>query len=238
MSKTIKAILLFLCLANLSYSEESPAPQPHITLKSMTLENAINLAEANSVEIRKTSVSIRDYETKLDEETVWSWLQPNLSLKGGFDMDSGEPKVGLGVGIDLRDVMGRGKKRRRTLHYSVDEGRKSLDSLKASIRIKVTAGYKEYNLSKKKLKGIEEALKTDEALLKAAEDTGSNVERLLTRSMVNQDRLALITAQQELSRAETSLRELLGLTPVTTQEDIDNIEIDYREILRDSPSGK
>ncbi|MDO8444512.1 MAG: TolC family protein [Deltaproteobacteria bacterium] len=238
MSKIIKAILLSLCLINLSYSEETPAPQPAVTLKRMTLEDAVELAVANSVEIRKAAVSIRDYETKLSEETVWNWLQPNLSLKGGFDTETFEPRVGLGIGIDLRDVMGRGKKRRRTLNYSVEEGRKSLDSLKAAIRIKVTAGYKEYNLSKKKLKGIQETLKTDEALLKAAEDTGSNLERLLTRSMVNQDRLALITAQLELSRVETSLRELLGLTPVTTQEDIDNIQMDFREILENSPSGK
>lgn len=231
MSKTIKAILLFLCLANLSYSEESPAPQPPVDLESISIEDAVKLALANSVEIRKTVVSIRDNETKLSEETVWSWLRPNLSLRGGFDIDTGEPRVGLGVGIDLKDVMGGGNKRIRTLNFSIGEGRKSLDSLKAAIRIRVTAAYKDYNLSKEKLRGIEEALKTDEALLKAAEGTGSKLERLLTRSMVNQNRMALITAQQEINRAETNLRELLGITSVAAKQDIDNIEMNFRELL-------
>ena len=238
MSKIIKTFLFILCLANLSYSEESPATQPPVDLESISIEEAVKLALANSVEIMKTAVSIRDNEAKLSEETVWSWLSPNLSLRGGFDVDTGEPRLGLGVGIDLRDVMGRGNKRIRSLNFSIGEGRKSLDSLKAAIRIRVTAGYKEYNLSKEKLRGIEEALKTDEALLRAAEDTGSKLERLLTRSMVNQNRMALITAQQELNRAETNLRELLGITSIAAKQDIDNIEMDLRELLGDTLLSK
>ncbi len=238
MSKIIKTFLFILCLANLSYSEGRPGPEALVNLETMDIEKAVELALANSVEIRKTAVSIRDNETRLSEETVWNWLKPNLSLRGGFDIDTGEPRLGLGIGVDLKDVMGGGDKRIRTLNFSISEGRKSLDSLRAAIRIRVTAAYKEYNLSKEKLRGIEEALKTDEALLKAAEGTGSKLERLLTRSMVNQDRLAIITAQQELNRAETSLRELLGITSITEKQEIDAAESSFRELLGNDPLKK
>lgn len=197
-------------LATLAHSEEEPAPKP-VDLESMTIEEAVELAQGNSVEIRKTAISIRDNQTRLSEETLWSWLRPNLSLRGGFDIDTGEPRLGLGVGIDLKDVMGAGNKRIRTIKFSIDEERKNLKALKASVRIKVKAFYREYMVAREKVKTLEEALRNDETLLKTAETTGSNIEKLLARSMVNQDRVALITAGQELERAEMNLRELLGV---------------------------
>jgi len=56
--------------------------------------------------------------------------------------------------------------------------------------------------------------------------------------MVNQNRMALITAQQELNRAETNLRELLGITSIAAKQDIDNIEMNFRELLGDNLLSK
>jgi outer membrane protein TolC len=209
--RLLVAFLSFLLLATSSYPQEESAPP--VELEGITLEEAVSLAISNSTEIRKTAVSIRDNETRLSEETVWNWLRPNLSLRTGYDVPEGEPRFSLGAGIDLRDVMGAGRRRIRTLQFSISEERKNLEALKASLGIKVKGAYREYRLAREKVDLLEETLRSDEKLLAEIEASGSKTELLLIRSIVNQDRLALLTARKELEGAETDLRVLLGSTP-------------------------
>lgn len=211
MYKSLATCLLVFLLTASAYSEDKPAFPSQATLESITVEEALSLALAHSVEMRKTVVSIRDDETRLAEEHAWNWLSPNLSLRGGVDVDTGEPAFSLGVGIDLKDIMGAGNKRIRTLKFSINEERKNLEAIKASVTIKVTSAYKSYKAAREKVKALEETLKNDEKLLSEMEASGSRTEKLLIRSMVNQDKVALITARQELDMAEANLRELLGL---------------------------
>lgn len=213
MYKSLAICLSIFLLAVSAYSGDKPAFPSQAALESITVEEALSLALAHSVEMRKAAVSIRDDETRLAEEHVWNWLSPNLSLRGGVDVDTGEPAFSLGVGVDLRDIMGAGNKRIRTLKFSISEERKNLEAIKASVTIKVTSAYKSYKAAGEKVKALEETLTNDEKLLSEMEAGSSKTERLLVRSMLNQDKLAMITARQELDMAEANLRELLGLTP-------------------------
>lgn len=206
----IISLFAFLLTAS-AYSEDKPSFLPRTTLENITIEEALSLALSHSIDMRKTAVSIRDNETSLSEENAWKWLSPNLSLRGGVDVDTGEPAFSLGVGVDLKDIMGAGNKRIRTLKFSINEERKNLEAIKASVTIKVTSAYKSYKTAIEKVRTLEETLKDDEKLLSEMEAGGSRTERLLIRSIVNQDKVALITARQELDMAEANLRELLGL---------------------------
>lgn len=208
----ITCLFVFLLTAS-AYSEDKPSSPSETTLENITVKEALSLAMAHSIEMRKTTVGIRDNETRLAEEHVWNWLSPNLSLRGGIDMDTGEPAFSLGIGIDLRNIMGAGNKRIRTLKFSINEERKNLEAIKASVTIKATSAYKIYKAAIEKVKALEETLKNDEKLLVEMEAGSPNTERLLIRSMLNQDKVALITARQELDMAEANLRNILGLTP-------------------------
>lgn len=213
MYKSLVICLSIFALTTSAYSEDKPTFPSQVAFESIPVEEALSLALAHSVEMRKTVVSIRDDETRLAEEHAWNWLSPNLSLRGGVDVDTGEPAFSLGVGVDLRDIMGAGNKRIRTLKFSISEERKNLEAIKASVTIKVTSAYKSYKAAGEKIKALEETLKNDEKLLSEMEAGSSKTERLLIRSMINQDKLAMITARQELEVAEANLRDILGLTP-------------------------
>lgn len=210
----VLAICFFLFILTTSaYPEERSPSHSQTDLKSIILKEAIPLALAHSIEIRKTTINIRDNETTLSEENVWNWLRPNLSLRGGVDIETGEPAFSLGVGVDLKDIMGIGNKRIRALKFSITEERKNLEAIKAAIAIRVTSAYEGYKIAVEKVKTLEETLQNDERLLSEIEAGGSRTEKLLFRSMINQNKVALITAKQELYTAEASLRELLGLVP-------------------------
>lgn len=213
MYKSFTVCLSVIFLTAYAYSEEKATYIPGADLEKITVEEAISLALAHSVEMRKTAVGIKDDETRLSEETIWNWLSPNLSLRGGVDTETGEPKLSLGVGIDLKDIMGAGNKRIRTLKFSISEEMKNLEAIKASVTIKTTSAYKNYNTAREKVKTLEDILQNDEKLLSEMENKGSKTEMLLVRSMLNQDKLALITARQELDMAQANLRDTLGLAP-------------------------
>lgn len=213
MNKVFMICLFFMTLAASAYPLDEPALSHGINLEKITLEEALSLAISNSVEITRATLTIKDDETRLLEETVWNWLRPNVSVRGGVDTETGQPQLSIGGGVDLRDVMGAGKKRIKAIKFSISEEKRSLETIKASIKIKVTGAYQEYRSAKEKLKALETALQDDENAFRMLESTGSEVEKLLIRSIINQDKLALITARQELFRIETALRELLAITP-------------------------
>lgn len=217
MKKAFVVCFFLLSLTAYAYPQsESPSTSlsaSGVDIDNITIEEATSLALANSVEIRKTAVIIRDDETRLSEETALKWLSPNLSLRGGVDVETGQPQLSVGVGLDLKDIMGAGRKRIKTIKFSISEEKKNLDSIKAAITIRVMGGYNGYRSAREKLRTLEEILQNDERLISELEAKGSQVERLLIRSMVNQDKLSLITARQELETAAINLRELLGLMP-------------------------
>ncbi|MBI5182511.1 MAG: TolC family protein [Nitrospirae bacterium] len=194
---------------------EKKAEMP-IDIDSLSINESIAIALENSYILREAEDEIKRIKNKIGEETVWNWLRPNLSLKGGYDTEENRPEVSVSGGVDLRDIMGAGKKRVANLNLELKLAVAKIYRIKNSIANTVKRAYYDYQLSKEKVRIMEELiLQGDELkgiLEKGIKDGKVKADTILVISFtLNQNRMNLIAAKQDMIRAQMQFLEAMNI---------------------------
>ncbi len=196
--------------------EKEKKVEPQTDIDNLLINEAISIALENLVALREAEDEIKRTKNKLGEETVWNWLRPNVSLSTGWDKERGEPDVSVHAGVDLRDIMGAGKRRVANLRLDLELAEARLNKIKNSIVTTVKRVYQDYQLSKEKVKLMEEmAGQSDE--LKGILEKGIKEGKVKTDTILvinftlNQNRMNLIVAKQDMLRAQMQLMEALNI---------------------------
>ncbi len=194
---------------------EKKAEMP-VDIDIISVNDAVNIALENSLTLREAEDEIKRTKNKIGEETVWNWLRPNVSLRSGWDKERSEPDVSVGASVDLRDIMGAGKRRVATLHLDLKLAEAKRDKIKNSIFTVVKRLFSDYQLAKEKVKIMEEmAAQSDE--LKGILEKGIKEGKVKTDTILvinftlNQNRMNLIAAKQDMLRAQMQLMEAMNI---------------------------
>ncbi|MBI5042625.1 MAG: TolC family protein [Nitrospirae bacterium] len=196
--------------------EKEKKSETQIDIDSLSVNEAIIIALENSYSLRETEDEIRRIKNKIGEETVWNWLRPNVSLRGGWDKERGEPDVSVSAGVDLRDIMGAGKKRIANLRLDLALTEAKVAKIRNSIVTAVKRNYQDYQLSKEKVKLMEDMV-TQSDELKGILEKGIKEGRVKTDTVLvinftlNQNRMNLIAAKQDMLRAQMQLMEAMNI---------------------------
>ena len=105
--------ILIFTIFTLQWSEATAddALRPPVDLETLALDEAVSIALENSYTLRESEDELKRIKNRRGEETLWNWLRPNVSLRGGWNTEENVPDVSVGASVDLRDIMGAGKKR-------------------------------------------------------------------------------------------------------------------------------
>ncbi len=187
-----------------------------IDIDSLSVKEAINIAIENSYILKEAEDEIKRIRNKIGEETVWNWLRPNVSLRGGWNAEENEPEVSVGGSVDLRDILGAGKKRIANLKLDLKLAESKVVKIRNSIATAVKRTYLDYQLAKEKVKLMEEmAAQSDE--LKGILEKGIKEGKVKTDTVLvinftlNQNRMNLIVAKQDMLRAQMQLMEAMNI---------------------------
>ena len=194
---------------------EKKAEMP-IDIDNISVNDAVNIALENSLALKEARDDIKRTKNKLGEETLWNWLRPNVSLSTGWDKERGEPDVSVHAGVDLRDILGAGKRRVANLRLDLELAEARLNKIRNSIVTTVKRMYQDYQLSKEKVKLMEDMV-TQSDELKGILEKGIKEGKVKTDTVLvinftlNQNRMNLITAKQDLKRAQMQLMEAMNI---------------------------
>lgn len=198
----------------IEYAEKETVPP--VDLDTLSVDEAVAIALKNSYTLREAEDEIKRIKNKIGEETVWNWLRPNVSLKGGYDTEENRPEVSVSGGVDLRDIMGAGKKRVENLYLELKLLDAKIEKIKNSIANTVKRAYQDYQLSKEKVRIMEELiLQGDE--LKGILEQGIKEGKLKADTILvigftlNQSRMNLIIAKQDMLKAQMQLLEAMNI---------------------------
>ncbi|MEK6678803.1 MAG: hypothetical protein AABY39_05240, partial [Nitrospirota bacterium] len=111
---------------------EKKAEMP-VDIDIISVNDAVAVALENSIALREAEDEIKRIKNKIGEETLWNWLRPNVSLSTGWDKERSEPDVSVNAGVDLRDILGAGKRRVANLRLDLELGDARKDKIKKSI---------------------------------------------------------------------------------------------------------
>ncbi|MFZ3090513.1 MAG: TolC family protein [Nitrospirota bacterium] len=218
--KGLLLILLFHLLAfglqpSFAKSHEDPL-RPPVDLETISLDEAVSIALENSYTLRESEDEIKRIKNRRGEETLWNWLRPNVSLRGGWNTEENVPDVSVGASVDLRDIMGAGKKRISNLELDMRLAEAKKNKIRSSIVNNIKRLYRDYQLAKEKVKLMEEMVaQSDELkgiLEKGIKEGKARTETILVIAFtLNQSRMNLISARQDLTKAEMQLLEAMNI---------------------------
>lgn len=198
------------------FEEKERKIEPQIDIDSLSINEAISIALENSLALREADDEIKRTKNKLGEETVWNWLRPNVSLRSGWDKERGEPDVSVGASVDLRDILGAGKRRVANLRLDLELAEAKKDKIKNSIFTAVKRLFSDYQLAKEKVKIMEDMV-TQSDELKGILEKGIKEGKVKTDTILvinftlNQNRMNLIAAKQDMLRAQMQLMEAMNI---------------------------
>ncbi len=196
--------------------ETEKKAEMQIDIDSLSVNEAINIAIENSYTLREAEDEIKRIRNKIGEETMWNWLRPNVSLRGGWNTEENVPDVSVGASVDLRDIMGAGKKRISNLELDMRLAEAKKNKIRSSIVNNIKRLYRDYQLAKEKVKLMEEMVaQSDELkgiLEKGIKEGKARTETILVIAFtLNQSRMNLISARQDLTKAEMQLLEAMNI---------------------------
>jgi outer membrane protein TolC len=196
--------------------EEEKKAETQVDIDSLSVNEAITIALENSLTLREAEDGIKRIRNKIGEETVWNWLRPSVSLRGGWNTEENEPEVSVGGSVDLRDIMGAGRKRIANLRLDLKLAEAKVNKIRNSIVANIKRLYRDYQLAKEKVKLMEEMVaQSDELkgmLEKGIKEGKARTETILVIAFtLNQNKMNLITARQDLTRAEMQLLEAMNI---------------------------
>lgn len=210
--------ILIFTIFTLQWSEaaDNDALRPPVDLETLALDEAVSIALENSYTLRESEDELKRIKNRRGEETLWNWLRPNVSLRGGWDTEKNAPEVSLGGSVDLRDIMGAGKKRVLNLELDLRLAEAKKNKIRSSIVNNIKRLYRDYQLAKEKVKLMEEmVVQSDELkgiLEKGIKEGKARTETILVIAFtLNQNRMNLISARQDLTRAEMQLLEAMNI---------------------------
>ena len=196
--------------------EKEKKVEPQIDIDTLSINEAISIALENSIALREAEDEIKRTKNKLEEETLWNWLRPNVSLRSGWDRERGEPDVSVGASVDLRDIMGAGKRRVANFRLDLELAEAKRDKIKNSIFTVVKRLFSDYQLAKEKVKIMEDMV-TQSDELKGILEKGIKEGKVKTDTILvinftlNQNRMNLIIAKQDMLRAQMQLMEAMNI---------------------------
>ena len=132
--------------------ETEKKAEMQIDIDSLSVNEAINIAIENSYTLREAEDEIKRIRNKIGEETVWNWLRPNVSLGGGWNTEKNVPEVSVGAGVDLRDIMGAGKKRIANLQLDLKLVEAKIYKIKIPLLLLSEGHIKIISLARKRLR--------------------------------------------------------------------------------------
>ena len=143
-------------------------------------------------------------------------VEAKCILRGGWNTEKNVPEVSVGAGVDLRDIMGAGKKRIANLQLDLKLVEAKIYKIKNSIAAAVRRAHQDYQLSKEKVKIMEEmVIQGDELkgiLEKGIKDGKVRTDTILVINFtLNQNRMNLIAAKQDMLRAQMQLMEAMNI---------------------------
>ena len=194
---------------------EKKAEMP-VDIDIISVNDAVAVALENSIALREAEDEIKRIKNKIGEETLWNWLRPNVSLSTGWDKERSEPDVSVNAGVDLRDILGAGKRRVANLRLDLELAEARKDKIKKSIFTVVKRLFSDYQLAKEKVK-IMEDLVTQSDELKGILEKGIKEGKVRTDTILvinftlNQNRMNLIVAKQDMLRAQMQLMEAMNI---------------------------
>lgn len=196
--------------------EKEKNAETQVDIDSLSVNEAITIALENSLTLREAEDEIKRIRNKIGEETVWNWLRPSVSLRGGWNTEENEPEVSVGGSVDLRDIMGAGRKRIANLRLDLKLAEAKVNKIRNSIVANIKRLYRDYQLAKEKVKLMEEMVaQSDELkgmLERGIKEGKARTETILVIAFtLNQNKMNLISARQDLTRAEMQLLEAMNI---------------------------
>ena len=133
----MKKITLYMMLAALFITSPLAAQK---TTKTLTIDEAVNLALKNNIEIKQSSMDLELLETK--NKYSWNSVSPSISATGGFNgstpLDGGDTSFSYSLGASLRLSLTptlRTSMKKALLDYQA--GKASLETTKRRIELSV-----------------------------------------------------------------------------------------------------
>ena len=133
----MKKITLYMMLAALFITSPLAAQK---TTKTLTIDDAVNLALKNNIEIKQSSMDLELLETK--NKYSWNSVSPSISATGGFNgstpLDGGDTSFSYSLGASLRLSLTptlRTAMKKALLDYQ--SGKATLEATKRKIELNV-----------------------------------------------------------------------------------------------------
>ena len=133
----MKKITLYMMLAALFITSPLAAQK---TIRTLTIDDAVNLALKNNIEIKQSSMDLELLETK--NKYSWNSVSPSISATGGFNgstpLDGGDTSFSYSLGASLRLSLTptlRTAMKKALLDYQ--SGKATLEATKRKIELNV-----------------------------------------------------------------------------------------------------
>ena len=205
------------------------AMQPALAQESLTLEQALELAERNHPGLRAARAQLGTAEADLDEARAPLWNNPQLSAEARRRVlvqpgDSTTTRRDAGFGISQTfEIGGQPRARRTATQAALEAARQSVEQTRREVRLEVTKRFVEV-LQLRQRVGMEQvgadllrqAADTVAKRVKAGEDTRLDGNLALVESERSTAQLA--QTQDELTEARAALATALQLSPATLPE--------------------
>jgi outer membrane protein TolC len=220
--------LLLLLTANLAAQQQqntdlSARAQAGLDLENLTLDDAIAYALLHSPTIKEAEITVALAEIDLKQTKWFNWFVPSLTLHQGYNPALAESRMGLGINLDLNQILGGGLNQGKKAKLKLFDAEIYLTRVKQTVIAAVTKSYYDYVIATKTLtilhEQLENSVKLNEILKLKFESGQVPINQLLSvGESISQTKLSVLKSEAEINLTQLKLKQDIGYDSSNTQQ--------------------